>query len=160
MNINLRPVFIAMSKSLTTLLLFSMVGTSSWAQNDLLLQEQTQQVADTNIYRAVTEGARTIGNWNSYLGKSLKFPKQFSKDDVSIRIIIELIVEKDGRLSNPKAVKNSGFINGKEASPEQLQPFIYYAFRVIINSPKWKPAINDDIIVRSYFTVPIEYRNY
>lgn len=136
------------------------INSSAWAQSGIPQESSNQAIADTGIYRAVTKHAMPIRNWNSYLVKSLKFPKQFSKDKVSVRIILEVIVEKSGRLSHPKAAKSSGYINDKVASKEQLQPFIDEAFRVIVNSPEWKPAINNDIIVRSYFIVPIEFGTY
>ena len=148
--------------SLITATTFLFFGTASptWAQSGIPLESSNQAIADTGIYRAVTKHAMPVRNWNSYLVESLKFPKQFSKDKVSVRIILEVIVEKSGRLSHPKAVKKSGYINDKVASKEQLKPFIDEAFRVIVNSPEWMPAINNDIIVRSYFIVPIEFGNY
>lgn len=146
--------------SATAFSFFTGITSPSWAQSGITQENSNKAISDTGIYRAVTHKASPAYNWIEYLNKSLKFPKQFSKDDVSVRIILEFTVEKDGRLSHPKAVKSVGSINGKEASPEQLQPFIQDAFRVIINSPKWRPAINNDIIVRAYFTVPIVYGNH
>lgn len=140
------------------LFLFSITGAAQ-VQSDLIGEHIPETVTDTNVYRAVTKHARQIPGWNSYLTKSLKFPKQFSKDKVTVRITLEFIVEKNGRLNHPIARKTWGYINEKKASEEQLKPFIDEAFRVIINSPEWQPAINNETIVRSYFTVPLEFNN-
>lgn len=145
--------------SFVAILFLPGINTPVWAQNEVLSTEQKQEVSDTSIYRAVTKHARQIGNWNDYLAKSLKVPKQFKRDKISVSIILEFIVEKDGRLSHPKAVRSTGSINGEAASQDQLLPFIEEAFRVVIHSPKWMPATNDAITVRSYFTVPIQFKN-
>ena len=60
-------------------------------------------------------------------------------------VLVEFVVEKDGRVSNAKVV-NSLFPDcDKEA------------VRGIMAMPKWKPAKNNGRAVRCYFKVPVRF---
>ena len=64
---------------------------------------------------------------------------------VSGIVQVEFIVEKDGRVSNAKAL-NSVF---PEIDKE--------AIRIVMLSPKWKPAKQNGQAVRCYFQIPISF---
>lgn len=146
--------------SLITATAFAFFGITSptWAQSGISQESSNQAIADTGIYRAVTHKSLPDYNWNIYLKESLSFPKQFLRDRVSVKIIIEMVIEKDGSISNPRALRKEGQINNKQATAEELQPFIEESLRVLSIAPKWRPGRYMDTIVRSYFTIPIEFR--
>ncbi|OJV52522.1 MAG: hypothetical protein BGO31_07690 [Bacteroidetes bacterium 43-16] len=140
-------------------LIISILSVSAtWAQAEAKQDHSPKAVSDTGIYRAVNTKAEFPSDWQKYLKESLKFPKQFREDSVAIRVIIEFIIEKDGSLSRPRALRSEGHINGVQVAAEQLKPFAEEAIRVILMAPKWQPALNNGITVRSYFTLPIKFR--
>lgn len=142
---------------LATLFLLS-ISNTTWAQAGTQPEHKAQAVADSGVYRAVTNQAIPPPDWQKFLNAYLLFPLELKEDSVSVRIIVEFIVEKDGSLSNARAVRSEGHVNNSKATAEQLKPFADEAIRVISIAPKWKPAINDERTVRSYFTLPIAFR--
>ncbi len=140
-----------------TVFAFFGVTSPTWAQSGIPKENSTQAVSDTGIYRAVTHKASPVYNWHQYLNKSLKFPKQFQRDSVSIKIVVEFIIEKDGSISRPRTLRQEGHINSKQATAEDLQPFVKESLRVVSIAPKWQPARYSENIVRSYFTIPITF---
>ncbi|MBC7399567.1 MAG: energy transducer TonB, partial [Mucilaginibacter sp.] len=61
------------------------------------------------------------------------------------KVIMQFIVEKDGSLTNVKAIKGPGGGTSEEA------------LRVMQKSPKWKPGINDGKPVRVQYAAPIAF---
>ena len=115
-------------------------------------------VPDTAIFRAVLNKAVPPSNWQKYLNESLIFPEKIKGDSISVRIIMEFIIEKDGSTSSPRALRSEGYINNNQATTEQLAPFTEEAIRVISMAPKWQPAVQNGITVRSYFTLPLTFK--
>lgn len=145
------------SLSAVLFILFSITGTV-WAQSETKPEYKVQAVADSEIYRVVANQAIPPSNWQKFLNDALLFPLELKEDSLSVRIIVEFIVEKDGSLSKARVLRSEGLINNNKATAEQLKPFADEAIRVISIAPKWKPAINDGRTVRSYFTLPISFR--
>ncbi len=48
-------------------------------------------------------------------------------------------------------------MNNSVTTDEELHIFAGEAFKIILNSPKWPPALYDGTPVRSYCTLPIIY---
>lgn len=74
------------------------------------------------------------------------FEKNFKNPDVPQligKLFISFVVEKNGSLSDIRAVKDIGFGTGIEAE------------RVMLLSPNWLPAKKDGKAVRVLYTVPI-----
>ncbi len=61
------------------------------------------------------------------------------------KVIVQFIVEKDGSLTNIKAIKGPGGGTSEEA------------VRVMQKSPKWQPGIKDGKPVRVQFAAPITF---
>ncbi|MBC7438691.1 MAG: energy transducer TonB, partial [Flavobacterium sp.] len=57
--------------------------------------------------------------------------------------IVQFVVEKDGKLTDIKILRDLGFGTGKEA------------IRVLNSSPKWKPGIQNGRPVRVLYNLPI-----
>lgn len=142
---------------LATLFLLSM-SNIIWAQAGTKPEHKPQAVADSGVYRAVTNQAIPPPDWQKFLNAYLLFPLELKEDSVSVKITVEFIIEKNGSLTQARAIRSEGHINGIKASAAQLKPFADEAIRVISIAPKWKPAINDERTVRSYFTLPIAFR--
>jgi len=80
--------------------------------------------------------------FHEFVGKNLKWP---DGDDVQGTVIVGFDVEKDGKLTNIHAVKKLSPAYDKEA------------LRLMSVSPKWIPAMQQNKLIRSAFTVPINF---
>lgn len=154
MTFNFKDLF---TKPLPLFSILILSGTTSAAQEQsgIIREHKPPAVSDSAIYRKVTIKAEPNFNWHQYLQESLQFPEAFMEEQVSVKIYVELIIEKNGSLSNPRALRTEGQINNNKATAEQLNPFIDEACRVALQSPQWIPAIEDGRAVRSYFIISI-----
>ena len=78
--------------------------------------------------------------FNDYLHHNIQKPK-----DVHGRLIASFTVEKDGSLTEIRILRGLT----KETDEEVL--------RVLKASPKWKPSIQNGIIIRAAYTMPISF---
>ena len=76
----------------------------------------------------------------------LKYPPQAMRDGVQGRVMVEFVVNRDGKVSDVKVVKGVS----EELNSE--------AVKVIAASPKWKPGKLNGEKVRCSITVPVEFR--
>jgi len=104
--------------------------------------------SSTEIFRAVQNKAKQPGNWARYLGDNLKYPKAAREAEVTGRVTVEFVVEKDGSITNVRVIRGKDLGNG---IPEE-------AVRVVSAGPKWEPATQNGQVVRSYFTLPIDFK--
>ena len=80
-----------------------------------------------------------------YLSKSLHYPPSEREKNVQGRVVVSFIVEKNGSLSNVKAIQS-------------LNPNMdAEAIRVVKNSPKWIPGTQFGRPVRASYIVPINF---
>jgi TonB family protein len=73
--------------------------------------------------------------------QTINTPKSIRADT----LIIQFIVEKDGSVTHAKVIKHLD----DELDNEAL--------RVVSNSPKWKPGIQNGHKVRVYYTIPFNF---
>ena len=76
----------------------------------------------------------------------LKYPAQAIKDGVQGKVMVEFIIEKDGKVTGARVVKGVS----EELDAEAL--------RVVSASPKWKPGRVNGNKVRTSLTIPVEFR--
>ncbi|WP_317169453.1 energy transducer TonB [Mucilaginibacter humi] len=84
--------------------------------------------------------------FGKYLANNIKFPAVDRENGTSGRVICSFVVEKDGSLTDIKAVR----------SPSQTMAD--EAIRVLKKSPKWTPGIQNNRPVRVNYTVPIAFQ--
>jgi protein TonB len=80
-----------------------------------------------------------------FLWKNIKYPVLMKQHQMQGNVIVQFVVEKDGTLTNIKAIKGPGSGSAEEA------------VRVMQASPKWKPGIKDGKSVRVQFAVPVAF---
>lgn len=80
-----------------------------------------------------------------YVIKNIIYPKSEIEKGIEGKVMVSFIVEKDGSLSNVKALNSISEALDKEA------------IRVVESMPKWKPAIYKNEAVRSQMTLPINF---
>ena len=76
----------------------------------------------------------------------LKYPESAVLNGIQGRVMVEFIIEKDGKVTNARVVKSVS----DELDAEAL--------KVINASPKWKPGKVKGNKVRTSLTVPVEFR--
>lgn len=100
---------------------------------------------DNKIYIAVeiqAEPKEGVVKFREDFLKNIKRPKGEADGSV-LRVMLNFIVEKDGSLTNIRAIRDPGYGMGEQC------------VKVLKKSGKWKPAQNKGVIVRSQFTLPI-----
>ncbi len=83
---------------------------------------------------------------NAFLTREIQYPEVARNNGITGTVLIEFVVEKDGRVSNAK-VKVPLF---PECDKE--------AVRGVMAMPKWKPGKNMGKPVRCFYQVPVTFR--
>ncbi len=84
-----------------------------------------------------------ITTFYKFVGKTYIYPALALKKGVSGRLILSFVVEKDGRLTDIKILKDMGYGTGEAGA------------RMLRKSPEWNPGRQRGIPVRVQYTLPI-----
>lgn len=84
---------------------------------------------------------------SAFLAREIQYPPVAKNNGITGTVLIEFVVEKDGRVTNGK-VKVPLF---PDCDVEAL--------RGVMSLPNWKPGKNMGKPVRCYFQVPVTFRN-
>jgi periplasmic protein TonB len=101
------------------------------------------------IFIVVEETAVPIGGMSAfyeYVLSKLKYPAQARRMDIEGKVFVEFVIEKDGSITDVKAIKGIGAGCDEEA------------VRVVSESPKWKPAKQRGKSVRQRMVLPITFK--
>ena len=101
------------------------------------------------IFTAVEQDAQFPGGQAKlmqWLSSNIRYPDIAQQNGVQGRVVVKFVVEKDGSVSNPTIVKGVD----KDLDAEAL--------RVVKRMPKWQPGKNNGQPVRSYFTLPVQFK--
>ncbi|MBL4677103.1 MAG: TonB family protein [Mucilaginibacter sp.] len=108
----------------------------------------TEEVDLNHIYTAV-ETAPSFKNGDKglaeYLAANLKYPERDKANNVQGRVILMMVVERDGSLTDIKVVRGISTDCDNEA------------VRLLKNSPKWTPGMMNGRAVRSTYSIPIRF---
>ncbi|MFC4665607.1 energy transducer TonB [Falsiporphyromonas endometrii] len=110
---------------------------------------QKEEEDDRQIFVVVEEnpefpgGAGELMKW---LSKNVRYPEAAIENNVSGRVIVQFVVEKDGSATDVKVVRGVDPSLDKEA------------IRVVSNMPKWKPGKQRGKPVRTRFTLPVVFQ--
>jgi protein TonB len=97
-------------------------------------------------YEAMFPGGH--GAMMEYLSSKIRYPEIALISNIQGRVTLRFVVGKDGSIENVTVAK--GVPNCPECDKE--------AIRVVKAMPKWKPAMHEGKVVRSYFNLPITFR--
>lgn len=81
-----------------------------------------------------------------FVGKNVKYPEEAKEKEISGRVFMSFVIEKDGSVSNVKVLRGIGGGCDEEA------------VRVIKGMPKWKPGIQKGKPVRVSYMMPINFK--
>jgi TonB family protein len=102
------------------------------------------------IYGVVDELPQFPGGESAmykWIAQHMKYPKEAMEKEISGRVTIQFVVEKNGDVTNAKALRAPDPILSEEA------------LRVVNAMPKWKPGKNNKgETVRCHYRLPITFR--
>lgn len=81
-----------------------------------------------------------------FIKKNIQYPEVARKNGVEGRVIVKVVIDKDGSVTDPVVVRSVDPYLDKEA------------LRVIGLMPKWKPGTQSGKKVKVYFTFPVAFR--
>lgn len=106
------------------------------------------KAVEEEIFTAVEQNPEYPGGTSAmyrFIGENLKYPSAAQRANVSGKVFVKFVVEKDGSIGDVQILKGIGFGCDEEAS------------RVIKQMPKWKPGRQNGRDVRVYYTIPINF---
>jgi periplasmic protein TonB len=101
------------------------------------------------IFTVVEETAAPIGGMSAfyeYVGKKIKYPAQARRMNIEGRVFVEFVIERDGSITDVKAIKGIGAGCDEEAE------------RILTAAPKWKPGKQRGKPVRQKMVLPIMFK--
>ena len=81
-----------------------------------------------------------------YLSDNLQYPDMARDNNITGKVVIRFVVEKDGSITKASSAREIGGGCGKEA------------LRVVNSMPKWKPGKQSGKAVRTEFTLPVDFQ--
>jgi len=102
--------------------------------------------ADPGLLEVMPEPVGGAAAWAKFLQKNLRFPAVAQEQNVSGRVTLSFIIEKDGSLSNIKVEHGAGYGFDEEA------------LRVLKLAKAWKPGIQNGQPVRVRYNIPINFQ--
>ena len=104
---------------------------------------------EDTVYQIVEQMPQYSGGEEAmmkYVAENIKYPQAAKDKDISGRVFVSFVVEKDGSISNVKVVRGIGGGCDEEAA------------RVIKGMPKWKPGMQKGKPVRVNYMMPINFK--
>ncbi len=104
---------------------------------------------EDTVYQIVEQMPQYTGGEEAmmkYVAENIKYPQEAKDKNISGRVFIGFVIEKDGSVSNVKVVRGIGGGCDEEA------------VRVIKEMPKWKPGMQKGKPVRVSYQIPIYFK--
>jgi TonB family protein len=145
-------IILAFMKTPIALILLTILSFSLSAQSvskSSVLTDTTHIKKGDSAYTHVEIESEFPGGqkaWGAYLNSNLEYPKKAVRKNIQGTVVVQFIVEKDGKVSNVEVVRSVDPLLDQEA------------MRLILRSPNWKPAVLDGKKVRSYKKQPIVFQ--
>ena len=105
-----------------------------------------QDIKDFASVEVLPEFEGGMAGWSEYLSKTLKYPDEAKKNQIQGRVTMSFIVQKEGSLTDIKVLRGIGSGADEEA------------IRVLNESPKWKPGIQNGKTVNVAYVMPIFFQ--
>ena len=94
-----------------------------------------------------TFNGKGIEAFSNYVMTNVKYPQEAVTKNYSGKSFVQFIVEKDGKVTEVKIVRSSGY----KALDEE-------AMRVVKSPPMWSPAKDKGQLVKQAFTLPVVFK--
>ena len=130
-------------KKLVFIALLSLIG-----MTNVFAQQETTATAE-KVFDVVDEMPSFPGGQGAmmeFLSKNIKYPVVAEENGIQGRVLVKIVVKKDGTIDSPKVIKSVDPSLDKEA------------VRVVKTMPKWIPGKQKGEPVNVSFTVPVTFR--
>lgn len=81
-----------------------------------------------------------------FLDKNLKYPPKAKENKIEGKVFVEITVDTNGKILNPKIIKSDNPLFNEEA------------IRLIKSMPKWIPGKRKGVPIKQRLTFPISFR--
>jgi protein TonB len=115
----------------------------------IVVQAEEPKEETDEIFTVVEESAAPKGGmaaFYKYVGEKIKYPAQARRMGIEGRVFVEFVINKDGSLSDVKAIKGIGAGCDEEA------------VRIIQSAPPWTPGKQRGKPVKQRYTLPIIFK--
>lgn len=116
---------------------------------ELVFEEPVEEEVAEEIFTIVEDQPSPKGGmaaFYEYVGKKLKYPAQARRMGIEGKVFVEFVVDKDGSITDVKAIKGIGAGCDEEA------------IRVIQDAPKWNPGKQRGRPVKVRMILPITFK--
>lgn len=127
--------------TLSVLALLLMVNTNAMAQNKKAANDKVLEKAE--VMPEFPGGEQAM---MKFVSENVQYPEEAKEKEISGRVLVGFIVEKDGSVNEVKIVRGIGGGCDEEA------------VRVVKAMPKWKPGKQDGKTVRVSYTMPFFFK--
>jgi len=143
-----------MKKSLLAVCLMVLAFGANARQSDTTLYHSSLVPGEVNIpvvdapnpfFEPVPEYPGGIDNLYQYFTARFQYPAKARKKNIQGRVIVSMIVEKDGRITNARIERGISPVLDNEA------------LKLVNASPNWKPGTVNGKAVRVQRTLPINF---
>ena len=110
--------------------------------------EEEEEEEDVQIFTVVENDPEFPGGMEAlykYLRENIKYPQLAKENNITGKVYVTFVVEKDGSIANPRVLKDIGGGCGQEA------------IRVVKSMPKWSPGKQRGKAVRVQFNLPVSF---
>ena len=131
------------------LLLASNISCTSTETQEANTKAIESRAAEGEVFQVVEEMPEFPGGMAEcmkWLAQNIKYPAEAQEKGIQGRVIVQMVVEKDGTITHAKVVRGVDPLLDTEA------------LRVVNSSPKWKPGKQNGEAVRVKYTLPIMFR--
>ena len=84
--------------------------------------------------------------FGKYIQRTFHYSAEAQRQGVSGKVILSFVIEKDGAVTDIKILRDIGLGTGSEAK------------RILANSPRWIPGLQNEKPVKVAYTLPIDLR--
>lgn len=159
-NTKSRPLLLAalFTVSILTPILFSCSMESKQENQTLAPIEENQKTQEVvlekvtetdDLFTVVEEMPKFPGGDQAmyeYIGKNLEYPAKAKEENIQGRVVVEFVVEKDGKITHAKVIQGIGY-GCDEAAKE-----------IIAGMPNWSPGKQRGKEVRVKFALPLNFK--
>ena len=110
--------------------------------------EEEEEEEDVQIFTVVENDPEFPGGMEAlykYLRENIKYPSLARDNNITGKVYVTFVVERDGSIANPRVLKDIGGGCGQEA------------IRVVKAMPKWTPGKQRGKAVRVQFNLPVSF---
>jgi len=111
------------------------------------VKEEVEE-AEEEVFLVVEEDPEFPGGLDAlskFIADNIKYPQLAKENNITGRVFVSFVVEKDGRVGQVKILRDIGGGCGNEA------------VRVVKMMPKWKPGKQRGKAVRTQFNLPVNF---